>query len=69
MPSPVVLTIRPRWGGNGGIDEDFPEGLEPSQSALLVATHETAVPGDVSRQHGSKPSFHSLCGQKEPLNR
>ena len=37
--------------GDGGVNEDFSDRLEPGQCAFLVRAHETAIPGDIRRQH------------------
>ena len=38
-------------------------GLQLGMRAFFVCTHEPAVPGDIGRQDGGKPSLHALAGQ------
>ena len=52
--------------GDGGIDEVLPDRLEPGQRAFLVDAHETAVAGDIRRQHRCQSPFHPLARQRMP---
>jgi hypothetical protein len=55
-------------GGDRRVNEGPSDGLEPGQRAFLVSSHETAVPGDVRRQHSRQSPFDPLAGQRMPLD-
>jgi hypothetical protein len=50
--------------GDGGVNEGFSDRLEPGQRAFLVDSHQTAIPGDIRRQHRCQSSLHPLASQK-----
>ena len=52
--------------GDSGVDNGLSDRLEPGQGALLISTHETAIAGDIRRQHSRQSPFHGLAGQKGP---
>ena len=52
--------------GDCGIDKRLSERLEISERAFFVAAHQTAIAGDIRRQHRRQPPFHALVGQKSP---
>jgi hypothetical protein len=45
------------------IDKGAAVGLQLSESALLVGTHEPAVSCDIGREYRCEPSFRTLFGQ------
>jgi hypothetical protein len=40
------------------------ERLQIGERAFFVASHQTAVAGDIRRQHRRQPSFNALANQK-----
>jgi hypothetical protein len=52
--------------GDGGIDEGLSDLFQAGQGAFLVSAHETAIPGDIRRQHSRQPSLHPFYGHKSP---
>ena len=66
MPSPVVLTIRPRCAAIAGSTSVFRNDFSLRKRAFLVATHQPAIAGDIRRQHSRQSPFHALAGQKGP---
>jgi hypothetical protein len=57
MPSPVVLTMRPRCS-DFWIDKSPATCLQPGQRAFFVDAHQAAVAGDVSREDRRKASVN-----------
>jgi hypothetical protein len=55
--------------GDRWIDKHLSQRFQVGQRAFFVAAHQTAVAGDIRRQHGRQPSFHALTVQKCPLDR
>ncbi len=53
--------------GDSGVNEGLSDRLEPSQRAFLVGPHETAIPGDIRRQHRRQSPFYALAGHDAPL--
>jgi hypothetical protein len=64
MPSPVVLTMRPRWAAMVGSTNAF-DCLQPGQGAFLVGTHQTAVPGHLPPTP-LPDAVHAFSGQETP---
>ena len=60
MPSPVVLTIRPRWLAIVGSTSALRREFSVLQRASLVGTHEPAVAGDIRGQNRREPTFLQL---------
>ena len=54
--------------GDSGIDERLSKRLKLRECALLVATHQQAIAGDIRRQHGRQSPLHALAGQKGHLD-
>src|SRR5439155_20402429 len=52
--------------GDAGIDQRFPERLEQRQRAFLIAAHQTAISGDVRRQHSRQSPLYVLAAQDAP---
>jgi hypothetical protein len=50
--------------GDLRIEERLPTPLQVGKRTLLVAAHQTAVAGDIRRQHGRQPPLHALAVQK-----
>ena len=69
MPSPVVLTMRPRCAAIPGSTSVFRNALQLRERALLVATHQPAVAGDIRRQDRRQSPFHALARPKSSPNR
>jgi hypothetical protein len=55
--------------GDCGIEKRLSERLQTSERAFFVAAHQTAIAGDIRRQHSRQPPFHALVGQNGPLDR
>jgi len=51
------------------IDKCLSKRLQISERAFFVTAHQTAVAGDIRRQHSRQSSFHALAGHKGPLDR
>jgi hypothetical protein len=51
---------------DGGIKQGLSSGLETSQYAFLVCTHQAAVSGDIRRQNCRKPPFHTIVSHNGP---
>ena len=51
---------------DAGIDQGLAQHFQLRQRPLLVATHQPAIAGDISRQHRRQSPVHALVGQKEP---
>jgi hypothetical protein len=49
-----------------GIDKRLSERLQIGERAFFVAAHQTAIAGDIRRQHSRQSSFHGFAGQKGP---
>jgi hypothetical protein len=52
--------------GDCGIDKRLSERLQIGERAFFVAAHQTAIAGDIRRQHSRQSPFHGLAGQKKP---
>jgi len=63
MPSPVVLTIRPRWVVMAGGDNRLCDCLDPNQHAFFVRAHQAAVSGNVRCQNSRKSPLHAIAIQ------
>jgi hypothetical protein len=50
--------------GDGRIEKRLSQRLQMSERTLFVAAHQTAVAGDIRRQHSRQSPFHALAGQK-----
>jgi hypothetical protein len=50
--------------GDCGIDKRLSERLQIGERAFFVAAHQTAIAGDIRRQHSRQSPFHALAGQK-----
>jgi hypothetical protein len=50
--------------GDGRIEKHLSQRLQMSERTLFVAAHQTAVAGDIRRQHSRQSPFHALVGQK-----
>ena len=66
MPSPVVLTMRPRCSAIFGSTSSRRRAFKRSERAFLVGAHQTAVASDISREDGRQPPFHALVGHGAP---
>ena len=64
MPSPVVLTMRPRCSAIVGSTSVFRQRLQLRKRAFLVAAHQPAIAGDIRRQHRRQSPLHAFAGQK-----
>jgi hypothetical protein len=53
--------------GDLRIEQRLPTPLQIGERAFFVTAHQTAVAGDIRRQHSRQPSFNALAGQKMPL--
>ena len=69
MPSPVVLTIRPRCSATVGSTRDFRVALRPNQCAFFVRAHQATISSDIRRQDSCKPPFHTIVGHNGPRDR
>ena len=49
-PSPVRLTMRPRWTRDGRVDQIAAQRPQPRQGAILVGAGEPAVTDDIRDQ-------------------
>jgi hypothetical protein len=52
--------------GDCGIDKRLSKRLQIGERAFFVAAHQTAIAGDIRRQHSRQSPFHGLAGQKGP---
>jgi len=55
--------------GDRRIEKRLPQCLELRERAFLVTTHQTAVAGNIRRQHSRQPSFHPPASQRMFPNR
>jgi hypothetical protein len=51
---------------DGRIDKRLSKRFQIGERALLIATHEAAVTGDIRRQHSRQSPFHALVAQEAP---
>src|SRR5262249_20543616 len=56
----------PAMRGDGGIEQGLSRGLEASQYAFFVSTHQAAISGDIRRQNRRKPPFHAIVRHNGP---
>jgi hypothetical protein len=63
MPSPVVLTMRPRCSLILGVDQFAPMRLDLRKGAFLVGAHKPPVPRDVRGENGGQPALDAFRGQ------
>ena len=66
IPSPVVLTMRPRWEAMVGSTRVFLRAFSRA-SVPSSSPHQTAIPGNIRRQHCRQSPFRPLAGQGTPL--
>ena len=57
MPSPVVLTMRPRWPAIFGSISSARSALEPAERPFLIAFDQARIAGDVGREDCCAPTF------------
>ena len=61
MPSPVVLTMRPRWLAMAGSIRSLRCPLSARSVADLIGAHELAVADDIRGQNGGQPALPQLA--------
>ena len=63
-PSPVVLTMRPRFSATLGSMKFASMCLKRREGTFLVDAHQSAVSGNVSREDGGQPPFDTRFDHK-----
>jgi hypothetical protein len=52
--------------GDCGIEKRLSERLQIGERAFFVSAHQTAIAGDIRRQHSRQSPLHRLADQKGP---